>query len=1050
MKKATKNYCTKLLIFTLLINSLGAWLLIPNISYKGVINNDPSIKIKDTILEQPKASSLPSTPKYSRARAYAYADKWTYGANPLYNDYSSGGGDCANFVSQVLIAGGLSLHKGTNGDGRGVYPDTNWPSSSSYGTIPFADYLDDHLRNYQNTSVTFVNEGSASIPDEITVGDVVIFGEDPGDNWEHAMVVVWDNGTFDIGLAGHSSQIWNRSFWTEIGYATFDCATFYHIEDEMTENYHFKVNTGALNVRVGPGLNDLGNNYQDIGDLHSGEEYIAIGIEKDEQGRDWWHFWFDERPAWCAAWYTLNTTGFTVVEVNVTSYLNVRSGPGAGYSDDGDTYDGMRYVSPTIDSGWYQYWYGGALKYSFGSLMIEISETEIVLSNSTFKKPVMGYLPYWVSNRDQNYSVVSHLAWFAIELNPDGTIGSKHGWPEWDVINAVHNAGNKIILTVTMFSDSEIHTLLTSYKTTAVNNLLAQVQAGNADGINIDFEMPSTSGDDVLLVEFMQLLYNTFKAARNDYHISIASPAVDWWGTWDYGALNNYVDAFMIMAYGYYWSGSSQAGPLSPLTRTGTDINDTINTYISQGVSKSKIILGLPFYGLDFPVTSSVKHANRDTARGNANSPSYSSIMTTISTYSPTINYDTNYESAWFNYNSGGLRQVWFDNLTSLERKFDFINARDLGGLGIWAYGYQYAYSELEQLIYDKFITNETIYYPPGAFTALTDADSPDMDGNFYINWSLSAGADNYSIYWSNIPIGNPEGGLLYASGITTNSSLVSNMVSGIYYLAVVAYNETGMILSNNLMVNVTLPFSLTSSAGTPDKDGEFVIYWDKVSSADNYTIYSFNYPITEINGTLTEEAKDLMITSHEITGVSNNTIIYYIVVARNITLNISSNYLEVNVMYGPPGEFFANSTADEIDTDGNFYISWDIPDGGTIYSIYRSDQYIYSYSNDLIEVVIDTITSSQYISGLDNGVHYIIVIAYNNYGSSTSNCITVVVRKPMTPEEGLLFIIVLVSILSGITILLSLAFRKRFHKSTLREREKLEKISSKAKKFRS
>jgi len=1053
MRKATISFLSKFLIFVLLINSLGFLLLISDTPFKDIDSDLVEGNITIPTREKPIASELPSTPKYSSDRAYDYANVWWDGANTdLYNDYSGVGGDCANFVSQCLIAGGLSLHKGTNGDGYGVYPDTHRPSSESYGTMPFCDYLHLNLLNYQSTNVTYVEDTGVYVPDEVEIGDVVIFGNKASDKYQHAMLVVRDDGS-ELGLAGHSTQQWDVDFSTK--FASRSCATFYHFNDSgNTENYHFKVNTGSLNVRVGPGLNDLGNNYQDIGDIHNGEEYIAFGIEKDEQGRDWWHFWFDERPAWTAAWYTLNTTGFTVVETDVTTVLNVRdSPPGGTYIDIGDTYDGMRYVSPTTDepSGWYQYWYGGALRWSSDSFMIEITETEPSV-NSSFKKPVIGFLPYWVSD-NQNYSVISHLAWFGVELNADGTIGNKHGWPEWDVINDVHEAGNKVVLTTTMFSSSDIHTMLTSYKTTAVNNLLAEVEAGNADGICIDFEQPKQYTDKALLVEFMQILYTTFKAARNDYHISICTPSVDWYNTYDYDELDPYTDAFMLMGYGYYYSGSSYAGPTAPLEGGSKNLNWSVNDHLYYGVSQSKLILGLPFYGYDWPVSGESEGAS---TTGTGSARTYTVVQDLIAEHSPTINYNTEAECAWFNYYDGGQRQLWFDNLTSLERKFDYIFDRDLGGLGIWAYGYQGIYTELEQLIYDKFMTNETIEYPPGDFTALTDADSPDLDGSFYLNWSYSVGADNYSVFRSNIPISTPEGGILISSGLTTNSSLITNLECGMYYFAIVAFNETGMTISNNIMVNVNLPFSLTSNAGNPDKDGKFTLSWDNISTADNYTIYSFNYPITEINDTLTEEAKHLLTFSYEISSVSNDTIVYYIVIASNSSLNITSNYLTIDVMYGPPGEFSAACTAEELDSDGNFHLTWGLPDGGTKYSIYRSSQFIYNFSDELVEVVIDTITPSQYITGLSGGIHYLIVFAFNNYGNSTSNCLMVTVFTPPAddPPEGFDLWAFLTSPIglftmgmgAGAIIGLSIFLKKRHsYKSTQNEREKLDKVSAHA-----
>lgn len=47
---------------------------------------------------------------YNRMEAVRYAFKWAYSFNPRYYNFDEIGGDCTNFASQCLFAGGLSMN----------------------------------------------------------------------------------------------------------------------------------------------------------------------------------------------------------------------------------------------------------------------------------------------------------------------------------------------------------------------------------------------------------------------------------------------------------------------------------------------------------------------------------------------------------------------------------------------------------------------------------------------------------------------------------------------------------------------------------------------------------------------------------------------------------------------------------------------------------------------------------------------------------------------------------------------------------------------------
>lgn len=53
---------------------------------------------------------------YNRLDAVLYAQKWALGANPNFYHFGGVGGDCTNFISQCLLAGG----------GEMIFDDNGW------------------------------------------------------------------------------------------------------------------------------------------------------------------------------------------------------------------------------------------------------------------------------------------------------------------------------------------------------------------------------------------------------------------------------------------------------------------------------------------------------------------------------------------------------------------------------------------------------------------------------------------------------------------------------------------------------------------------------------------------------------------------------------------------------------------------------------------------------------------------------------------------------------------------------------------------------------
>lgn len=116
---------------------------------------------------------------YDRLKAVNYARKWAYGRNPKYADFQKMGGDCTNYASQVLYAGGCPMN----------YSKYGWYYRS----------LNDRAPAWTSVQLLYKflisNEGTGPVAEEVDIKDAQIgdlaqlqFGKD--DVFDHSPVIV--------------------------------------------------------------------------------------------------------------------------------------------------------------------------------------------------------------------------------------------------------------------------------------------------------------------------------------------------------------------------------------------------------------------------------------------------------------------------------------------------------------------------------------------------------------------------------------------------------------------------------------------------------------------------------------------------------------------------------------------------------------------------------------------------------------------------------------------------------------------------------------------
>jgi spore germination protein YaaH len=363
---------------------------------------------------------------------------------------------------------------------------------------------------------------------------------------------------------------------------------------------------------------------------------------------------------------------------------------------------------------------------------------------------VYGYQAYW---DDDLYAVawddLSHIAIFAASSDSSGTLTNTSRWDEAALaVQLAEPYGVHVHLCVTNFSTSSLDLFLGDDAAQA--SLIADLVQWQADtgahGVNIDFEgLPSNRRAE--MVDFTRDL----QAAVGE--VALATPAVDWGEAWDYAALTDYADLF-IMGYAYHWSGSATSGPTDPLyggdgTPWGVySLDWSVRDYLDNGADPDRVILGLAMYGIRFPVAENiVPTANIGSgssvfmAEGNADAATWGAL------YEPT-------SESPYSYN--GSEQVWYPTVDSIMARVAYVDAAEIGGFGFWALHYDNDDPVLWNAIHDATVSPQEPTDPadPDA-PYLADAGSPFLayvGDSVVLNGEASTGPQGAMVYlWSQV-----------------------------------------------------------------------------------------------------------------------------------------------------------------------------------------------------------------------------------------------------------------------------------------------------------
>lgn len=356
---------------------------------------------------------------------------------------------------------------------------------------------------------------------------------------------------------------------------------------------------------------------------------------------------------------------------------------------------------------------------------------------------VFGFAPYWKFDNLDNidFSVLTTLAYFGVPVNSDGTLDkTDQGYLTFksdkatQVFSKAHSYGTRVVLTLTNMDNSSIEQLMDSQdaQNEVIKEAISEIKQRGIDGINVDFEYVGNPGqtykDDFsnFIGKLNRELHNNIPNSK--LTVSVYASAIKYPKIYDIATLSRQSDGLFMMAYDFAVKGSENAIPTAPLYgykqgKYWYDVSTAVEDFLKV-MPSNKLILGVPWYGYDYAVDKPA--VNAATGGGYTYwykywiSPwywvwrqGYASAPSTIQTYATSINEVKAEKTGWddlgkvgwkaYKGDDGSWRMFFMEDSKSLGVKYDFAKKENLGGVGVWALGFDEGKSDMWVLLKQKF-----------------------------------------------------------------------------------------------------------------------------------------------------------------------------------------------------------------------------------------------------------------------------------------------------------------------------------------------------------
>lgn len=340
---------------------------------------------------------------------------------------------------------------------------------------------------------------------------------------------------------------------------------------------------------------------------------------------------------------------------------------------------------------------------------------------------VYGFLPYWNLKKVSLQPELTHVGYFGLGILADGNVQLRDGAAETpgytglqseellDIAQQLTKNGDSLELVFTQFNGDDIAVFLNSPKAQErfFSVLDTIILAYPISGVNIDIEPTGVEITDRLRDNYVTFITNlrSYLNAKYDsvpISIDVYASASNNEQIWDIPRLAPVVDYIIVMAYDYHRRSSVQAGPVAPIfggeKLWDSDISQHLRKFVRL-VPPEKILLGMPFYGYEWQTTDrSSQSPTYPDSGATATLARVADILTSKEKLQVKEYWNDQALAPYLSYiEDGKTYMIYYENPRSISYKLDLVNQLDLGGIAIWALGYEGEDRVLWDVIDQKF-----------------------------------------------------------------------------------------------------------------------------------------------------------------------------------------------------------------------------------------------------------------------------------------------------------------------------------------------------------